>query len=70
MPFVQRADRRSHYDITWIKPKPLVKRRHCFEVSERLSAKGQIVEPLDEDAVREIARSIAISTFISRRCEK
>ena len=59
VPFVQRADRRSHYDITWIKPKPLMKRRHCFEVRERLSAKGQVVEPLDEGEVREIARSIA-----------
>ena len=59
VPFVQRADRRSHYDITWIKPKPLVKRRHCFEVSERLSAKGEIVETVDENQVREIARQIA-----------
>ena len=35
IPFIQRGNRRSHYDITWIKPKPLVKRRNCYEVNER-----------------------------------
>ena len=36
VPFIQRGDRRSHYDITWIKTKPLVKRADCYEVAERL----------------------------------
>ncbi len=58
IPFIQRGNRRSHYDITWIKPKPLVKRRHCFEVSERIMSDGQVQVPLDEDGVRRIARRI------------
>ncbi|MGO4832005.1 hydantoinase/oxoprolinase N-terminal domain-containing protein, partial [Rhizobiaceae sp. 2RAB30] len=58
VPFIQRGDRRSHYDITWIKTKPLMKRADCYEVEERLSAKGEVVEPLDESAVRELAAKI------------
>jgi N-methylhydantoinase A len=58
VPFIQRGDRRSHYDITWIKTKPLMKRADCFEVAGRLSAKGELVEPLDEKAVRELAARI------------
>ena len=58
IPFIQRGNRRSHYDITWIKPKPLVKRRHCYEVSERIMADGTVHVPLDEDGVRTIAQQI------------
>ena len=36
MPFIQRGNRKSHYDMSWVKPKPLVKRRHCFEIVERI----------------------------------
>ena len=32
-----------------MKPKPLAKRRHCFELSERIDAYGRIVIPLDEN---------------------
>ncbi|HJP34612.1 MAG TPA: hydantoinase/oxoprolinase N-terminal domain-containing protein, partial [Gammaproteobacteria bacterium] len=31
VPFIQRGKRKSHYDITWVKSKPLVKRHNCFE---------------------------------------
>jgi N-methylhydantoinase A len=58
IPFIQRGNRRSHYDITWIKPKPLVKRRHCYEISERVMANGEVEAPLDEAGVREMAKTI------------
>jgi len=58
VPFIQRGNRRSHYDMSWEKPKPLVKRRHCFEVSERIDARGQVVQAVFADEVREIARAI------------
>ena len=35
VPFIQRGDRRSHYDIGWIKTKPFVDRRNCYEIAER-----------------------------------
>ena len=56
--FIQRGNRRSHYDITWIKTKPLVARADCHEITERLSAKGEVVEELDEAAVRDLAAKI------------
>ncbi len=56
--FIQRANRRSHYDIGWIKPRPLVSRADCHEIPERLSAKGETVTPLDEAAVRALAERI------------
>ena len=44
VPFIQRGNRKSHYDINWVKPEPLVKRRHCFELDERIDADGQVVD--------------------------
>ncbi len=56
--FIQRGNRKYHYDMSWVKPKPLVKRRHCYEVSERMDAYGNVVVPLDEAEVADIARQI------------
>ena len=59
VPFIQRGNRKYHYDINWVKPKPLVKRRHCFEVDERLDSQGEIIAVPDEGELRRLARSIA-----------
>jgi N-methylhydantoinase A len=59
VPFIQRGNRRSHYDMSWVKPKPLVKRSHCFELSERIDSHGQVVTPLDAAEVRRLAAEIA-----------
>ncbi len=61
VPFIQRGKRKSHYDITWVKAKPLVKRRHCYEVDERILARGEIYRPLDEARIRAVAREIRAS---------
>src|SRR5262245_57934779 len=74
VPFIQRGNRRSHYDITWIKPKPLVEHRHCLEVDERIDRYGEVVAPLDEAGLRALAnrlresgeiQSIAVSFLFS-----
>jgi N-methylhydantoinase A len=74
VPFIQRGNRRSHYDITWIKPKPLVEHRHCLEVDERIDRYGQVVAPLDEAGLRALAgrlreagevQSVAVSFLFS-----
>jgi N-methylhydantoinase A len=39
------------FDLTWDKPKPLVPRRHRFEITERIAADGSVVEPLNEASV-------------------
>ena len=49
--FLQRHDRRSIYDIRYNKPEPVLARRDCYEVPERILANGTIVRDLDEAAV-------------------
>jgi N-methylhydantoinase A len=44
------------YDLTWLKPPPLVERRSRCEVVERLDRDGAVVEPLDEVSVRDALR--------------
>ena len=58
VPFIQRGNRKAHYDMSWVKPKPLVKRRHCFELAERIDAYGAVVTPLDPAEVRAVAAAI------------
>lgn len=41
------------YDIFQAKPRPLVERRWCFGIPGRLDAEGNVLRPLDEQAVRE-----------------
>jgi N-methylhydantoinase A len=43
------------YDLRIQYPDPLVPRDRCFGVSERVSAKGDVLTPLDEAGVRKIA---------------
>ncbi len=52
---IQRQIRPSLYDLQFEKPRPLVPRDLCFEVPERLDARGNVIEPLDEEAVRQVA---------------
>jgi N-methylhydantoinase A len=43
------------YDVIYRRPTPLVPRGRCLEVPERLDAKGAVLVPLDEAAVRDAA---------------
>ncbi|MEA2800651.1 MAG: N-methylhydantoinase, partial [Rhodospirillaceae bacterium] len=51
--FMQRHDRRNIYDLFYAKPAPPVRRKDCFEATERLGADGSVIAPLDEAAVRD-----------------
>jgi len=44
-------DRFSEYDVFIEKPAPLIPRDLRFTVPERMSARGQVLRPLDEEAV-------------------
>ena len=56
---IARQIRPSLYDLQFEKPRPLVPRYLCFGVPERLDARGQVVTPLDESAVAEVAGRLA-----------
>ena len=55
---IARQVRPSLYDLQFEKPKPLVPRNLCFGVPERLDAQGQVLTPLDEAAVRRVAKQL------------
>ena len=47
---IGRIDKEDPYDLHWAKPQPLVARRDCVGVLERLASDGSVVTPLtDED---------------------
>jgi len=48
----------SMFNTKFVRPPPLVPRHLRFEVSERLSASGAILRPLDDDEVLRIAELI------------
>lgn len=58
IPFIQRIDRKSHYDLTWNKPEPLVKRKNTFGVSESISYKGEVLEKINIQELKDIARML------------
>ncbi len=55
--FIQRINRRFHYDLDWVKPAPFAERRDCLGVRERISKDGDLLIPLDE---QELARLRAV----------
>jgi N-methylhydantoinase A len=55
---IARQMRPSLYNLRFEKPRSLVPRHRCFEVSERLDARGRVLDALDEAAVAEVAESL------------
>jgi N-methylhydantoinase A len=55
---IARQVRPSLYDLQFEKPPPLVPRERCFGVPERLDAQGNVLRPLDEEAVRKLAEQL------------
>jgi N-methylhydantoinase A len=53
IPYIQRINRKHHYDFHWRKPTPLVRRRDCLGVVERLDEEGRVLTQLDLDALEE-----------------
>jgi N-methylhydantoinase A len=56
---IQRGRRYHMFDLHIRKPAPLVPRQLVFEVPERTTHTGEVLLPLDEAAVQEIARALA-----------
>ena len=55
---IGRVNRPDAYNLFFSKHLPLVPRFHRYEVAERLSASGEILTPLDESALRELAKHL------------
>jgi N-methylhydantoinase A len=59
VPYIQRINRKHHYDFRWRKPVPLVRRQDCRGVRERLDEEGAVEVALDRNALRELAEGLA-----------
>jgi N-methylhydantoinase A len=60
IPYIQRINRKHHYDFHWRKPTPLVRRRDCLGVVERLDEEGSVLVPLDEKALDQLLEEVSV----------
>ena len=51
------------HDYSYDYPDPYIPRRYSFEITERIGAEGQIVEPLDEAQARGVIATLAARGF-------
>ena len=62
--FLQRHNRRRIYDLFYKKPVPVVARRDCFEIDERIDAEGRVITALDAAvAARQIESIFAAGAY-------
>jgi N-methylhydantoinase A len=59
VPYIQRMNRKHHFSLKWTKPRPLVERRNCLGVAERLDFHGRTLIPLTDTALEDLADRIA-----------
>ncbi len=59
VPFIQRGNRKFHYDLHWIKPRPFLDRADCLGVTERLDYHGRVDTPLKLGSAAEGADDLA-----------
>jgi N-methylhydantoinase A len=52
------GSKQNRYNIRMTPPDPLIERPRRLEVSERVSSKGEVEMPLDEEAVRDAIKSL------------
>ncbi|MEA2511449.1 MAG: N-methylhydantoinase [Thermomicrobiales bacterium] len=58
IPHIQRMNRKLHFSLKWRKPKPLVERRNCLGVVERLDFHGRVLIPLEVATLEALATDI------------
>ena len=58
VPFLQRVDRKFHYDLDWERPLPLVARRDCLGIRERVDYRGETVTPLTDEGIEALVEAI------------
>ena len=55
---IGRQERNELYNLDFSRPDPLVSRRLRFAVPERIGPEGEIIEPLDEEALERVVEEI------------
>ena len=66
IPYIQRINRKTLYDLRWQKPKPLLtSRRDSVGVRERIGADGKVIRRLDRDGLAATLRELRERPFES-----
>ena len=55
---IGRGNRIEAFNLFFHRPKPLIARDLTFEVPERVTARGEVIEPLDESAVQSLLSTL------------
>jgi N-methylhydantoinase A len=58
VPYIQRVDRKSLYDLQWVKPTPYVDRPDCIGVRERVLADGSVRIPLEDGEIQRVVEEL------------
>src|ERR1700747_2911297 len=58
IPFIQRGNRKFHYDLHWIKQRPFLERHQCGGIHERMDYLGNVVVPLDSGRFDDLEQTI------------
>jgi len=56
--YIGRGNRIEAFNLFFHRPKPLISRELTFEVPERVTARGDVLEPLDEVAVSQLIETL------------
>ncbi|OGA73232.1 MAG: hypothetical protein A3G81_25050 [Betaproteobacteria bacterium RIFCSPLOWO2_12_FULL_65_14] len=56
---IGRGNRPENFNIFFHRPRPLVPRDRCYELRERMNARGEALTALDEDEVRRLGAQLA-----------
>jgi N-methylhydantoinase A len=59
VPFIQRINRKSLFDLQWRKPDPYVARRDCIGVRERIAYDGSIRISLEQDEIERVVLELS-----------
>jgi N-methylhydantoinase A len=58
---IGRGRRPSLFDLEWRRPEPLVPRSRRFEVTERISAQGEVIVPIDDAELDDVVERLRAS---------
>ena len=59
LPFIQRINRKSLFDLQWVKPEPYVARPDCIGVRERIAYDGSVRIPLEDEEIERVVAELS-----------
>jgi len=60
---IQRGDKENIYDLFYKRTEPVIPRSYVYSVNERITHRGEILKPIDENELAAIAQELAREQF-------